>query len=1248
MRDKLLKWSLLAVAGMVSAMSFAQTNFADFRVTALDGDGKRMSGVMVAMYLNGIKKAYDTTDMDGNVIFQTLNPGTYDMEASKDGFSTQKITDLTLRAGLNEPKSVNMTTSMTAVVISTKASKKVIQMEQNEASIDGKQMINSGRRGMGALTSTNSAIIESRQGISVRGTRSDGNGTFVDGMRVIGGGAIPSLGVDQLSVNIGGIPAMYGDLTGGAFSYTSKSATDKYISIFEGITSQFLDPYGYSTLEGFISGPLWIQEKKNANGTTDKLVKLGFTLNGNVGYYYDPSPTRTGVYVLNDEKMAQIEQNPLTITPNGFVHSASFLRESDFQNIAARPNSQQYNSNFIGKLEFNPNKYISLTAFASYFYGGGRSVTNNILNFANTARIDNHTFRSYLQFRQNFKVDKRSNIKSAFYTVRAEYQNAWSFSRNADHIDDIFNYGYVGSFTAYPTEVFAYSHTDAQQNPNKDPRVVRDQFGNYVQLSNYWEHIGYMDTLLDYQASDLNPVRARYTSNVYDYFTERGGRITNPLTVLASQGLLNGYNPVNVYSLWSTPGTTVGGWSKNETEKYSLFALGQMQVKPKTQGGRQRTPHDLQAGFYYEQNINRGYGLNANGLWILMRQLMNKHIGELDIENPILSYDENGVFTDTIRYNRLINYEEQSTFDRNFRNKLISQGATDVYGNTINERTFVDINSYKPGDFSLDMFNANELLNNGNGYVNYFGYDHLGNKVRGKPSISEFLNDPDKRTIGAFQPIYIAAWLQDQFQFKDLIFRLGLRMERYDANQIVLADPYSLYPIKTAAEVGEINGLPLNHPSNIAGDAKVYVNDMESPTQIVGYRMGDKWFNADGSEQRNPEFLANKTVNGRIAPYLYRTDTQEVTEATFMDYTPIVNLLPRVWFSFPLDKRKSFYVSYDVLAQRPNAGASFVSIDDVYFLKFRQGSTLANGSLNSRLKTDYEVGFKQIFGRRNDKGLELAASYSEIRNDFGLYQINQGYPVTYSTYRNIDFATITGFRGNFIMRDIGPMTLSASYMLQFADGTGSNINSQAALIASNQPNLRTVIPLGDLDIRHNIKLSATWAWAGGRDRNRRNLYKGPILFGKEILKNTSINVIANTYSGGPYTPTVRPVQIGAVDRAQIKGVPYGARLPWQYNFDINLTKSFQLNRGDSKNPLRFAAFLWVNNVLNTWNVTGVFPYTGQPNDDGFLTSPQGQLLIRNQVDAQSYTDLYRLLLNSQTGNWNRPRTIRLGIRFSLN
>jgi hypothetical protein len=1250
MNRTILKFLFVTIISLSAASAMAQTSFADFRVK-VTYKGASVSGAVIKMSKNDILVKTDTTDSDGYCVFQTLDPGTYEMEVEKSGYNPVKL-EIPLSVGLNPQQDVSLTQGMGTVVISGVAKKPPVDLIKNERSVSNKQLLQGSQRGLGAVISTNAAVVATTQGVSVRGTRADGNGTFIDGMRVIGSGALPTLGTDAIAANIGGIPAMYGDLTGGAFSYTSRGATAKLVTAVEGITSQGLDPFGYNTVEGFVSGPLWKKKYKDETGTTKELVKLGFVLNGNLGYFKDPAPTRTGVYVVKEDKLREMEDNPLIITPNGFVHRGTYLRESDFERLKARPNSPLYQGNFIGKLEFRPNNQITVTGYASYFYSQGIAASNSVMNYKNNGRSDNTTFRSYLQFTQNFKVDKNSSIKSAFYTARLEYQDASGMGRDANHLNNIFDYGYVGTFQSYPMPVYQYSNYDGQQNPNKEPRTVTDQFGNTVQLRNYWELVGYADTLMTFTPSNLNPLRARYTQNVYDYYASRGFSVRNSSQVIQSQGLMNGFNPNNIYSLWGTPGGITSGYSKNQAQRFSLFAIGQMQVKPKTVGGRERTPHDLQAGVYYEQQISRGYGLGANGLWILMGQLMNRHISELDRNNPILSYDANGVFTDTVRYNRLINYADQSNFDRSFRNKLISQGARDVYGKPVDDRTFVDINSYKPGDFSIDMFTADELLNNGNGVVSYFGYDHMGNKVFRKPAIEEFLNNPTMRTIGAFRPVYMAAWLQDQFQFKDLVFRLGLRMESYDANQYVLKDPYTLYPIRTAAEVKQINGLDVNHPDNIGSDYSVYVNDLKSPTKIVGYRNGDRWYNADGSEQRNPEFLANQTSNGRIAPYLVATNTDSLVlgKEALRDFTPALNFLPRIWFSFPLEPgRKTFYVSYDVLAQRPNSGASFLTIDELYYLKNRQGATISNGDLKSRVKTDYEVGYKQLFGRKKNKGLEMAASYSEIRRDFGLYQIAQGFPVTYTTFRNIDFATITGFRGTFVMEEIGPLSLLASYMMQFADGTGSNINSQAALIASNQPNLRNVIPLGELDIRHNVKLSATWAWAGGRDlKTKKNLYTGPVVGGKEIFKFTSFNIIANAYSGAPYTPTTRPVQIGAVDRAQIKGVPYGARLPWQQTIDINITKGFSLKRSGKDNPLQLNVFVWVQNVLNTKNVVGVFPFTGQPMDDGFLNSQAGQLLVRNQIDAQSYTDLYKILLNSQTGNFGAPRNARVGIRMNFN
>jgi hypothetical protein len=60
------------------------------------------------------------------------------------------------------------------------------------------------------------------------------------------------------------------------------------------------------------------------------------------------------------------------------------------------------------------------------------------------------------------------------------------------------------------------------------------------------------------------------------------------------------------------------------------------------------------------------------------------------------------------------------------------------------------------------MFSADELLNQGNELVAYYGFDHTGKRLTGKPSINDFFNETDGdgnflRHIGAFEPIYYSA-----------------------------------------------------------------------------------------------------------------------------------------------------------------------------------------------------------------------------------------------------------------------------------------------------------------------------------------------------------------------------------------------------------------------------------------------------------------------------------------------------------
>jgi len=68
--------------------------------------------------------------------------------------------------------------------------------------------------------------------------------------------------------------------------------------------------------------------------------------------------------------------------------------------------------------------------------------------------------------------------------------------------------------------------------------------------------------------------------------------------------------------------------------------------------------------------------------------------------------------------------------------------------------------------------------------------------------------------------------------------------------------------------------------------------------------------------------------------------------------------------------------------------------------------------------------------------------------------------------------------------------------------------------------------------------------------------------------------------------------------------------------------------------------------LNNRIVEGVYGYTGLPNDDGYLNSPQGQQYIQEQINQQSFVDLYNVKMNNPA-NYAIPRLARLGFRMTF-
>ena len=70
-------------------------------------------------------------------------------------------------------------------------------------------------------------------------------------------------------------------------------------------------------------------------------------------------------------------------------------------------------------------------------------------------------------------------------------------------------------------------------------------------------------------------------------------------------------------------------------------------------------------------------------------------------------------------------------------------------------------------------------------------------------------------------------------------------------------------------------------------------------------------------------------------------------------------------------------------------------------------------------------------------------------------------------------------------------------------------------------------------------------------------------------------------------------------------------------------------------------------MLNIKNVASVFGVTGDPDDNGYLTDPETQTIIANQLNENSFRDYYMMYLNNYEYNYQRPRMVYLGVTYTF-
>jgi outer membrane receptor protein involved in Fe transport len=621
-----------------------------------------------------------------------------------------------------------------------------------------------------------------------------------------------------------------------------------------------------------------------------------------------------------------------------------------------------------------------------------------------------------------------------------------------------------------------------------------------------------------------------------------------------------------------------------------------------------------------------------------MRQQANKHIKELDLANPHPVYDIHGTYQDTVNYDRLFIADEQSEFDKNFRAE-----------HNIGQLEFIDIDSYSPDQFHLNMFSPDELLNSGSSLVYYYGYDIYGEKLTSTPTLASFFKEGSDRSIAPYNPIYQAGYIQDKFAIEDLIFNIGFRVDRFDANQKVLKDKYLLYNAHTAGANIDLIQNATNGLSTIGDDYVVYVDDMNNPSAVVGYRNGDVWYNAEGQVISDPSLLA-EAAGGKIAPYLTAQSLRDqdtlgiVNIAAFKDYKPETIFMPRIAFSFPISDEAQFFAHYDVLTQRPPTGNRLEPVDYL-FMADRVGALLNNPDLKPEKTIDYELGFAKTLSLRS--ALKISAFYKEMRDMIQVVNVLAAYPAQYLTYGNVDFGTVKGMSINYDLRRTNNIQLTANYVLQFADGTGSSSSSDASvntgmsLANTGQPNLRTTNPLS-FDQRHAVTASVDYHYGEGKD------YNGPVWFGSKVFQNAGANVMMSAGSGTPFSKQSNITQeaaSGINDRSVLEGSLNGSRLPWQFRLNAKVNKEFEIKWSDKKSS-HINVYVQVQNLFNAQNIIEVYRATGNPGDDGYLTSSAAQNSINARNDPDAFRYLYSLAVNDPD-HYSLPRMWRAGLSIQF-
>jgi len=304
--NKIFTNVLVALSLLIfTSSAFAQLGVGKMSGKVLDTDtGEPLIGANIIILNTNLGAA---TDIDGSYFILNITPGTYDVKVSYVGYAPKTIQGVRVVANITYELNVDLSTDFTLPEIVVEETKFFEAKSTNTVKvIDGDMIARLPVKGVTNIAGLQSGVViqegstknntdgnnegaggvDGNADINVRGGRSSEVLFIVDGVpqtNLFTGtnrSQVSDDAIDQISFQVGGYEAKYGQAQSGIVNITTKSGQSNYNVFSDVITSEFTDDYGYNQYTMNISGPII---PGNANHT--------MFLSGERGWFRDNSPS---------------------------------------------------------------------------------------------------------------------------------------------------------------------------------------------------------------------------------------------------------------------------------------------------------------------------------------------------------------------------------------------------------------------------------------------------------------------------------------------------------------------------------------------------------------------------------------------------------------------------------------------------------------------------------------------------------------------------------------------------------------------------------------------------------------------------------------------------------------------------------------------------------------------------------------------------------------------------------------------